>query len=310
MNNIQKSIFGCVVPANSSSSDGSSAENVHCMAGFLDTLEVDITSCVEDGDALHSVFAESSMSSQGSDPSAEEATNHHAFPQERSAESSMSSQGSDPSAEEATNHHAFPQERSAESSMSSQGSDPSAEEATNHHAFPQERSAESSMSSQGSDLLAEILKILATPEYDDLANQVANIYAFSQKSSAESSMNSQGSEPSVRKKIKRNDAESSEAQQAQRKNADTACSKRVCMKIDGRKLNINGRIISLGSKESVFMKLLFEKRNIYVPTDDLYVAVYGDEAGNWNKSSLERKKTFLFSIRKSTYEASRRLPCR
>jgi hypothetical protein len=80
---------------------------------------------------------------------------------------------------------------------------------------------------------------------------------------SESSTSFQGSDPPVRKKIKRNnDAESSEAQQAQRKNADTACSKRVCMKIDGRKLNINGRIISLGSKESVFMKLLFEKRNI------------------------------------------------
>jgi DNA-binding response OmpR family regulator len=157
------------------------------------------------------------------------------------------------------------------------------------------------MSSQGSDLLAEILKILATPEYDDLANQVANIYAFSQKSSAESSMNSQGSEPSVRKKIKRNDAESSEAQQAQSKNVDTAYSKRACMKIDGRKLNINGRIISLGSKETVFVKLLFEKRNIYVPTDDLYVAVYGGKAGGWHKSSKKEKKRFyslLVNLRK------------
>ena len=253
MNNIQKSIFGCVVPANSSSSDGSSAESMHCMAGFLDTLEVDITSCVEDGDALHSVFAESSMSSQGSDPSAEEATNHHAFPQERSAESSMSS--------------------------------------------------------QGSDLLAEILKILATPEYDDLANQVANIYAFSQKRPADSSSSiagtsSQGSDSSLRKKIKRNDAGSSEAQQAQSKNADTAYFKRVCMRLDGRKLEINGKIIILGSKEIVFVKLLFEKINTYVPTDDLHVAIYGGELGDWNKD-ISQKRTRFYSL---AYTLRKKLP--
>jgi hypothetical protein len=60
--------------------------------------------------------------------------------------------------------------------------------------IPQERPAESSTSSQGSDLLAEIFKILATSEYDDLANQVANIYAPSQERSAESSMSSQDSD--------------------------------------------------------------------------------------------------------------------
>jgi hypothetical protein len=54
--------------------------------------------------------------------------------------------------------------------------------------------AESSTSSQGSDLFAEIFKILATSEYDDLANQVANIYAPSQERPAESSTSSQGSD--------------------------------------------------------------------------------------------------------------------
>jgi hypothetical protein len=78
------------------------------------------------------------------------------------------------------------------------------------------------------------------------------------------------SDPSVRKKIKRtNDADS----------------KKACMRLDGRKLNINGRIIGLAPKESVFVKLLFEKINTYVPTDDLYVALYGGEAGDWKKDS-------------------------
>ena len=182
MNNIQKLIFESVVPANDLS-----AENMRYLASSVDTLEVEITSCAEDGDTLHSVFSESSMSSQDSDK------------------------------------------------------------------------------------FAEILKILATPQYDDLAKKVANIYAFPQKRSAESSTSSQGSDPSLRKKIKHtNDDNSSEAQQAQSKSTDMAYSKAVCMKINGRKLKINERIISLGSKETVFVKLLFEKRNTYVPTDNLY----------------------------------------
>ena len=189
MNDIQKSIFGCVVPANSSSSDGSSAENMHCMAGFLDALEVDITSCVEDGNALHSVFAESSMSSQGSDLFSE-------------ILEILATPEYDDLANQVANIYAFSQARTAESSTISQGSDSSAEEATNHHAFPQKRPAIAGTSSQDSDL-------------------------------------------SVRKKIKRTNAESSEAQQAQSNNADTACSKAACIKIDGKKLNINGRIIRL-----------------------------------------------------------------
>jgi hypothetical protein len=56
----------------------------------------------------------------------------------------------------------------AESSTSSQGSNPFAEQATNRQVFPQARPAVVGTSSQRSDLLAEILKILATPEYDDL----------------------------------------------------------------------------------------------------------------------------------------------
>jgi hypothetical protein len=105
-------------------------------------------------------------------------------------------------------------------------------------------------------------------------------------------MSSQGSEPPVRKKIKCNDAGSSEAQQAQSKNADTAHSERVCMKINGKKLNINGKIISIGSNESLFLKLLFEKINTYVPTDDLYVALYGGEAGDWYKDSRKERQRF------------------
>jgi hypothetical protein len=120
MNDIQKSILGCVVPANGISSP----ENMRYLSSSVDTLEFEFESCMKDGDAFHSEFAESSMSSQGSNPFAEEATN-------------------------------IPE-------------------------FPQERPAESSTSSQGSDLLAEILEILAAPQYDDLANQVANIYAPSQ----------------------------------------------------------------------------------------------------------------------------------
>jgi hypothetical protein len=159
------------------------------MAGFLDALEVDITSCVEDGNALHSVFAESSMSSQGSDLFSE-------------ILEILATPEYDDLANQVANIYAFSQARTAESSTISQGSDSSAEEARNHHAFPQKRPAIAGTSSQDSDL-------------------------------------------SVRKKIKRTNAESSEAQQAQSNNADTACSKAACIKIDGKKLNINGRIIRL-----------------------------------------------------------------
>jgi hypothetical protein len=86
---------------------------------------------------------------------------------------------------------------------------------TNIQVFPQERPAESSTSSQGSDLLAEILEILAAPQYDDLANQVANIYAPSQERPAESSMSSQDSDLFAEiSKIKDGDGLHSEIQQA------------------------------------------------------------------------------------------------
>jgi lipid-binding SYLF domain-containing protein len=135
MDNIQKSIFECVIPAN-----GSFAEDMRCIADTVDTLEVEIApSCMEDGYALHSVFAESGMSSQGSDLSAEifkilgtpqyddlanQVANIYAFSQERPAVACMSSQGSDLFAEQATNTPIFLQSRTAESSTSSQGSDP------------------------------------------------------------------------------------------------------------------------------------------------------------------------------------------
>jgi hypothetical protein len=83
MNDIQKSILGCVVPANSISS----TENMRCIADSVDTLEFEFESCMKDGDALHSEFAESSMSFQGFNPFAEEVTNIQVFPQERPAES-------------------------------------------------------------------------------------------------------------------------------------------------------------------------------------------------------------------------------
>ena len=52
MNDIQKPIFGCVVPANELSS-----ENMRYMASSVDTLELELefASYMENGDALHSV---------------------------------------------------------------------------------------------------------------------------------------------------------------------------------------------------------------------------------------------------------------
>jgi DNA-binding response OmpR family regulator len=72
----------------------------------------------------------------------------------------------------------------------------------------------------------------------------------------------------------------------------TACSNKIKINTKKRKLKINGKIISFGPKEFVFMKLLFEKRITYVPTDDLYVAVYGGKAGDWKKSSKKEKNRF------------------
>jgi DNA-binding response OmpR family regulator len=62
------------------------------------------------------------------------------------------------------------------------------------------------------------------------------------------------------------------------------------MRLNGRKLNINGRIIGLTPKESEFVKLLIEKINTYVPIDDLYVALYEGEAGDWYKDSLQERQ--------------------
>ena len=135
MNDIQKSILGCVVPANGISSP----ENMRYLASSVDTLEFEFESCMKDGDGLHSEFAESSMSSQGSNPFSEEVTNIQVFPQERPAESSTSSQGSDLFSEileilaapqyddlanQVANIYALSQERPAESNMSSQDFDP------------------------------------------------------------------------------------------------------------------------------------------------------------------------------------------
>jgi hypothetical protein len=62
------------------------------------------------------------------------------------------------------------------------------------------------------------------------------------------------------------------------------------MRFDGKILEINGRIIILGPKESVFLKLLFKKINTYVPIDDLYVALYEGEAGDWKKDSRKERQ--------------------
>jgi hypothetical protein len=40
------------------------------------------------------------------------------------------------------------------------------------------------------------------------------------------------------------------------------------------------------------VKLLFEKINTHVPTDDLYVAVYEGKAGDWKKRSQKEKNRF------------------
>jgi DNA-binding winged helix-turn-helix (wHTH) protein len=149
------------------------------------------------------------------------------------------------------------------------------------------------MTSQDSDLLAE---------------KATNRHAFPQKRPAESlpaiaGTSSQDSASSLRKKIKRtNNDDSSKAQQAQSK---TAYSKRACIDTDRKKLKINGRIISLGPKEIVFVKLLFEKINTYVSINDLYVAVYGGKAGGWKKDSRKEKRCFyslIFSLRKKLPE--------
>jgi DNA-binding response OmpR family regulator len=313
MNDIQKSILGCVVPANGISSP----ENMRYLASSVDTLEFEFASWMKDGDALHSEFAESSVSSQGSNPFAEEVTNIQVFPQERPAESSTSSQGSDLFAE-ILEILAAPQY------------DDLANQVANIYALSQERPAESNMSSQDSDPFSEISKIISTSQDDGLAKQATNCHAFPQKRFAIAGKSSQDSDPSVRKKIKRTNAESSPAvagtssqgsefaaslkllsskisppKDADSSEAQQAHSKRICMRLNGRKLEINGRIIILGSKEFVFVKLLFEKINTYVPTDDLNVAVYGGEAGNWKKNSCEEKKRFyslLGSLRRKLPE--------
>jgi hypothetical protein len=38
------------------------------------------------------------------------------------------------------------------------------------------------------------------------------------------------------------------------------------------------------------VKLLIEKINTYVPIDDLYVAAYGGEAGDWKKDSMKERQ--------------------
>jgi hypothetical protein len=62
------------------------------------------------------------------------------------------------------------------------------------------------------------------------------------------------------------------------------------MRLDGKRFNINGKIIGLSPTECVFLKLLIEKINTYVPTDDLYVALYGGKAGDWYKDSMKERQ--------------------
>ena len=61
------------------------------------------------------------------------------------------------------------------------------------------------------------------------------------------------------------------------KDADTACSKSSLYEYRWKENLISMEELLLSDlKSSKFVKLLIEKRNTYVSTDDLYVAVYGE----------------------------------
>ena len=74
------------------------------------------------------------------------------------------------------------------------------------------------------------------------------------------------------------------------------CSSKISINIEQKELEIDGKIIDFGDKTFKAVKLLFEGINTFVPTDDLYVAVYEGKAGDWHKSSLQERKCFYFLL--------------
>jgi hypothetical protein len=89
--------------------------------------------------------------------------------------------------------------------------------------------------------------------------------------------------PSMREEIKRTPVQDK-----------MVCSSGIGMNIEKKELEINGKIIAFRYQAFKALKLLFEKINTHVPTDDLYVAVYEGKAGDWHKSSLQERKCFYF----------------
>ena len=70
------------------------------------------------------------------------------------------------------------------------------------------------------------------------------------------------------------------------------CSSKISINIEKKELEIDGKIIAFGDKAFKAVKLLFEGINTFVPTDDLYVAVYEGKAGDWKKRSQKEKNRF------------------
>jgi DNA-binding winged helix-turn-helix (wHTH) protein len=93
-------------------------------------------------------------------------------------------------------------------------------------------------------------------------------------------MTSQGS-PSMREEIKRTPVQDK-----------MVCSSKISINIEKKELEIDGKIIAFGDKAFKAVKLLFEGINTFVPTDDLYVAVYEGKAGDWKKDSMKEKNRF------------------
>jgi DNA-binding winged helix-turn-helix (wHTH) protein len=86
-----------------------------------------------------------------------------------------------------------------------------------------------------------------------------------------------------------NDADSSEAQQVQRKDADIVYSSGISMNIEKKEFEINGESFIFGYQTFKALKVLFEGINTYVSSDKLCVAVYDGKDGYGNKISLQAK---------------------
>ena len=66
----------------------------------------------------------------------------------------------------------------------------------------------------------------------------------------------------------------------------------IGINIEKKELEIDGESFVFKSQKFMALKLLFEKMNTYVSTNDLCVALYGGEAGDWNKSPLQKKRLY------------------